>query len=108
MERLEAESHQLAMIASTFANDELQLKKQTLQQYVVLTEDLKGENVKLREELKEQERESLQVHHTSSWLSWLFYRARLWKGLHKLLRCSSKKCLAPRACKYAVVPSVFS
>jgi|Transcript_60837 hypothetical protein len=61
MERLEAESHQLAMIASTFANDELQLKKQTLQQYVVLTEDLKGENVKLREELKEQERESLQV-----------------------------------------------
>mmetsp|Transcript_140674 Transcript_140674/g.245012 ORF Transcript_140674/g.245012 Transcript_140674/m.245012 type:complete len:533 (-) Transcript_140674:1023-2621(-) len=60
-EKLEAEGHQLAMIAATFANDQLSSKKQTLDQYVKLADDLKNENATLLEELQDTERESLQV-----------------------------------------------
>eukprot|EP01062_Namystynia_karyoxenos_P055960 TRINITY_DN4695_c3_g1_i1.p1 TRINITY_DN4695_c3_g1~~TRINITY_DN4695_c3_g1_i1.p1 ORF type:complete len:604 (+),score=272.48 TRINITY_DN4695_c3_g1_i1:96-1814(+) len=60
-ERHEQEVQLRMMIASTLANDELELKKHTLMQYQELSRRLKDENVKLREEMEERDRDSLQV-----------------------------------------------
>jgi len=60
-ERHEQEVQLRMMIASTLANDQLELKKQTLSQYQDLSLRLRDDNVKLREEMVERDKDSLQV-----------------------------------------------
>ena len=57
----EAEVQLSMLVASTFANDELASKAATLQQYYQLCARLKEENERLREEMVERDRDSLQV-----------------------------------------------
>lgn len=57
----EQQQQELSMIAATFANYELDSKKQTLAQYVDLSTKLREENTKLREEMNERDKDSLQV-----------------------------------------------
>eukprot|EP01006_Ploeotia_vitrea_P025007 TRINITY_DN57802_c0_g1_i1.p1 TRINITY_DN57802_c0_g1~~TRINITY_DN57802_c0_g1_i1.p1 ORF type:complete len:565 (-),score=90.52 TRINITY_DN57802_c0_g1_i1:157-1851(-) len=60
-ERMEAESRDLAVIASTFANNELESKRQTMQQYVDLASKLRMENTKLQEEMADRDKDSILV-----------------------------------------------
>ncbi|KAJ9465388.1 hypothetical protein DIPPA_00018 [Diplonema papillatum] len=57
----ELETHLTMLIASTFANDQLESKRQTLNQYYEIASRQKGENARLREEMMERDRDSLQV-----------------------------------------------
>jgi hypothetical protein len=52
---------QVAIVASTFANLELQSCKQTLAQMTELYERARGENARLSEELRERDKDALQV-----------------------------------------------
>ena len=60
-EKQELEIQLSMLIASTFANDELESKKRTLNQYIELATKLKDENARLHEEILERDRDSLQV-----------------------------------------------